>query len=108
MEVDRSHTLVVGGGMLFGKVIRKIATSGGPVDVELALFDPVSDPIEPHVHGFRADLFYSLMYDSECCGIVGLYRGGRLGVAHLHKGSAKWDSFFGIEEQSANLGFSCG
>ena len=43
---------VVRGTVVFGEVIGKIYGTGGPIYIELALFDSVAEPIETHVDGF--------------------------------------------------------
>ena len=52
MEVDWSHVSVVGGGVMFGEVISKIAFTFAPINLELILSHSVSHPIEAHVNGF--------------------------------------------------------
>ena len=75
--------------MFFGKIVSKVASARCPVNVELALFDAVSDPIEAHVHGFGADLFHFVVDDAKSGGVVGLGWGWRLGMSHFSKGCAK-------------------
>ena len=52
MKVGWLHFDVVGWLVVFGEVVCMIVVSGLPVYAELALFDSVLYPIEPHVHGF--------------------------------------------------------
>ena len=53
---------VMGWWMLLGEIIGIIIRSFSPVDDELALSDPIADPVKAHVHRFG-----SLLLD----GVVG-------------------------------------
>ena len=45
MEVQRTKTQVMAGAVVFGEVVRNIHITGCPVDVELAFFYAVVNPI---------------------------------------------------------------
>ena len=62
--------------MVLGKVIRLVGRARLPVDSEFALLDSISDPVEPHVHGFRALRLDSFVGDAFGGGVVGLDRCG--------------------------------
>ena len=42
---------VVSWTVMFGEVVGKVYSSGGPLDIELALFHAVLEPEEAHVDG---------------------------------------------------------
>jgi hypothetical protein len=50
--------------MVFRKIIPQILVSWAPINMKLSLFDPVFDPIEAHIHGPCAFLFYCSIL---CC-----------------------------------------
>jgi hypothetical protein len=58
--------------MVFRKIIPQILVSWAPIDMTLSLFDPVFDPIEAHIHGPCAFLFYCSIAVSCDCGVVSL------------------------------------
>ena len=60
--------------MVLGKVIRLVGRARLPVDSDLALLDSISDPVEPHVHGFGAFRLDGFVGDAFGCGVVGLDR----------------------------------
>lgn len=76
MEIDWAHFDVVGGGVVFGEVITVVVDSLEPVDAEVALADPILDPVETHVHSFGAFDFYSSVGKSVSGGVVGGDTGG--------------------------------
>jgi hypothetical protein len=49
---------------MFGEIVTMIFCSWFPVDDELALLDPVSDPIEAHVHISGLLLFEGVVGDA--------------------------------------------
>ena len=71
MEVQRTDTQVMAGAVVFGEVVSKIHRTGCPVDVELALFDVVANPIETHVDCLRAILSDGGVHDTVCGAVVG-------------------------------------
>ena len=81
MEVCGAHVDVVGGRMVFCVVVGQVGCSWSPVDVELALLDPVLQPVEAHVDGLGAFLFDGVCEDTMACGIVGLEWCGWLGMS---------------------------
>jgi len=64
--------------MLLGDVVRKIGDPALPVDLELALHHPVTDPVETHVDGLGAALLDSVARDAPGAFIVGDEEGGWL------------------------------
>jgi hypothetical protein len=50
VQVGGSHHDVVGGRVVLGEVVGKVACSRGPPDFKLALLDLVSNPVEPDAH----------------------------------------------------------
>jgi hypothetical protein len=73
---------------MFAEVVGFVATTFCPVNVKLALADAVADPVEAHVNGLGAFLFDGVVGDAGGGAVIGLYGGGRLGVAEFFKASA--------------------
>ena len=71
---------------MLGEIVGFVGGSWSPVDSEFSLFDAVSDSIEAHVNGFRADLFAGFVEDGGSGCIIGF--GGRrsLLVTHFFEG----------------------
>jgi hypothetical protein len=77
-----SYLLMMNRGVVLGVVVSHVVGAGFPIDDELFLRHPVSDPIESHVNGSRLMLFfYAVVCNSGCCGIVRFEWGGRLWMA---------------------------
>jgi len=58
--------------MVFGEVIGTIGATRVPKNVELALADPVADPIKSHVDGFGPLLFHGVIGNAAGSAVVGL------------------------------------
>ena len=69
--------------MVFGIVIAHICWAGPPVESELLLIFPIAEPVEPHIHRFRALGLDSIVDDAFGRGVICLNGSGRLFVAHL-------------------------
>ena len=82
--------------VVFAEVVSIILTAGAPIYKELALGDPISDPIEAHVNCFGSSLFYGVEGEADSYFVVGLDRGWRLGMAHFVKGSANGAGISGV------------
>jgi hypothetical protein len=91
---------------MFGEIIGKVVAAASPVNVEVALFDSVLDPIESHVDGFGSSLFDGAIGNARGAGVVSLQGSGALWVAHVDESSAQSFGVFSIEEEGAELGFS--
>ena len=92
--------------MMLGEVVSPIVTSFLPVDNEMALTNAISNPVEVHVDGLRAELLDCVIGDACCCVIVSLDRGGRLWVAQFNEACADGACFFTILEESSKFCFS--
>ena len=68
---------------MLGEIIGIVVDALSPVDEELAVLDAIFDPVEMHVDGFGATLFYFVIGDAGGNGIVSLDRGCRLWVPHF-------------------------
>ena len=84
MEVCGAHVYVVVGRVVFCVVVGQVGCSRPPVDIELALLDPVLQPVESHVDGLGAFLFNGVCQDTMACGIVGLEWCGWLWMAEFY------------------------
>ena len=81
IEVDWSHSFVVGRSMVFAVVVSKVAAARFPVDWVLVLVDSILKPVESHLHGFALALFACVVEDALANLIVSDDWGWRLGVA---------------------------
>ena len=71
-EILIPHGLVMLDREVFGKVIGKVLAAEFPEDTELVLMDTVLQPIESHVNGFGAALFYCVITNAGGRVVVGL------------------------------------
>jgi hypothetical protein len=92
--------------MMFGEIVSEIVGAAVPMDNEVALGNPIPNPVEAHVNGFVATLLDSTICNARSTGVIGLYWGWWLGMAHILEGCAKPSSFFAIVKQSTQFGFS--
>ena len=69
--------------VVLGKVIPPVRRAGAPVEPELFLIFAVSQPVETHIHGFRAFWLDTIVDDALGRGVVNLYGRGRLFVAQF-------------------------
>ena len=56
VEIRGADSLMVGGGMMLGKIIGTIGFAFIPENLELALADAIADPIKAHIDGFGSFL----------------------------------------------------
>ena len=56
--------------MVLGEVIGEISFTALPVDSELSLADPVSDPIKSHINGFGSLDFGGVIGETHSRGVV--------------------------------------
>ena len=56
--------------VMFCDVICFVVLTGLPIDVIMALFDAVVDPVKTHVHCAGFALAHIIIYDTVSCGIV--------------------------------------
>lgn len=108
MQVRGAYLLMVGSGVMFGMIITEIIGTWSPVDKEVALANTILNPVKTHVHGFGLALADSAVGDSGGSRVIGLDRGGRLGMAHFDEGSAEHGAIFGIVEEAGKFSFSGG
>ena len=78
------------GASVFGEVVSKIHRTGCPVDVELALFDAVANPIEMNVDCPQGILSDSGVHDNVCGAVVSANGCRGLWVTELNKGDMHW------------------
>jgi len=79
-------------------VVGEVVVAFAPVDKEVALADAVSNPIEPHVHGFRAALFDGVVTDAGGTCVVGLDGSGWLRMTHVGQNGAEHGGLFAVVE----------
>jgi hypothetical protein len=92
-------------GVVLGEIIGQVIRTPAPVDDKLALCHTVADPVKPHILGLGVALFDCAVGDSRLTGIVGLDRGGWLGMAHALDSGSQPRSFLGVVEQRSHFGF---
>ena len=93
--------------MMLGGVIRHVVSARGPINMEVALFYAVTDPIKTHVDGLGTNLLACAIGNARGGFIVGLHGSGGLGMAEFVECVAKDGAFFAVEEEGAELTFSC-
>ena len=94
---------------MLGDVVGQfVLFSGDPIDEELALFYPVSDPVETHVICFGAFVFYCPVCKPNGGGVVDFHRCWTLGVSEFFKGDADGACFPGVEEGGSDFRFHGG
>ncbi len=64
------HEPMVSGGVVLGKGSSEVVSSSSPVDNELTLVDPVSDPIKSHVNGLGTSLLDGVIGNASSTGIL--------------------------------------
>jgi hypothetical protein len=99
---------MMGRRMMLGEVVGLIGFSGLPVYDDLALFNPVADPVETHVHWSGLALLYSVVCYAISSFIVCLDGGGRLRVTEFLEGDADAAGILRDVEQGCELSFSPG
>ena len=80
---------------MLGEVVSEVCFTGRPVDVELSLFDSVSNPIESHVDCLGLVLLDGSICDSISSAVVGSDWSCGLGMSHLVKCDTQRDCFSG-------------
>ena len=93
---------------MLGEVVGEVFGAFSPVHVELPLSDPVADPVEAHVDGFRSLLLDGVIGDAVGACVVGLDRRDGLWVAEFGERGANHASVLAVEEQGADFGFRGG
>ena len=110
MKVSIAHPTVMGGRVVFGKIIGTIGGATLPENIKLFLITAVTQPPPAHVKGFgsfEADLGGK---DAVSSGVVSFEgnTGRGLRMTHLGESGDDRDSLLGIEEETANFGFGSG
>ena len=95
-------------GVVLCHVVAFIVWSRNPIVAKLKLLDPIAQPVESHVHGFRAARGDGVVDHTKCRRVVGLYVCWGLGVAHLGESMTGWDCFAEINVEGAELGLGGG
>ena len=80
-DVCRTYCLMMLGRVMLGWIIGQVEMGTLPVDSDLFLDVAVLEPIEAHIHGFRAALGHGFGEDTNGGLIVELQGSGALGVA---------------------------
>ena len=107
MNVVWPYEYVMTGLVMFGVVVGEVAFAGGPVDKELALGNPIVDPVELHVHGLGPALFAGVIGNGVGRGVVSCSGGRRLWVAHAVEDLPDGDTLLEIEEERREFCLGC-
>jgi hypothetical protein len=78
-ELATAHEAVMGRWVVLGEVIGQVVGPAAPMDNNLVLAYPVTDPVKAHVDGFGAALLDSAIGDAISAGVISLHGGGWLG-----------------------------
>ena len=89
--------------MVLCHVVAFIVWSRHPIVAKLKLLDPIAQPVESHVHGFRAARGDGVVEHAKCRCVVGLDGHWGLGVAHLNDGMTGWDRFAAVNVEDAEF-----
>ena len=89
---------MMGGGMVLGEVITKVACPLAPVDCELFLSNSVADPIEAHIDGFGLALFDCVSGNPHRSAVVRDNGRRRLGMPKFNEGCAHRDCVLTVVE----------
>jgi hypothetical protein len=81
---------------MFGVVVTDVVFGGSIVNVKLALFDSVLNPVVSHVHCLGMSLLDCAIGNSKCCCVVSLNRSCFLGVTYFFQDCSKSCSVLGI------------
>ena len=88
-----THCLMISRGVVFWDIVSNIICTWSPVNHELVLINPVSDPVESHIHFFATLLFHCAFKESNGCFIIKFHRSRWLWVARLCKGHSERKCF---------------
>ena len=97
----------MGGSEVFGIIVGNVDVAGCPENVEVALADAITDPVEAHVHGAAAFLFDGVIDYTVCACVVRLNGGGWLRMSHGNEDCAEHFGVFGVVEKGTEFCF-CG
>ena len=90
---------------MLGEIVCPIGLTFTPVDFELALPNPIADPVKPHINSLRAFLLDCVSGDATGCIVVRCHRRSGLGMPHFLEGNAQGARLFAIMEEGTKLGF---
>ena len=90
LEEVRAYQSVMAWGMVFGVVVPEVSSSGGLVNLEVAMAGAIPDPVEAHVNILRPFLLYCIVCKNHCCGVIYLHGSGGFGMSNFLKGQADW------------------
>ena len=80
---DWSDLFVVGGAVVFCETISPVFISRCPVDLTLALFYSIFQPVKSHVDCFASLLFHCAIDNAICSGVISFNRSRWLWVTEF-------------------------
>ena len=86
MKIDRANKFVVSRAVVYCEIVSQICFSFGPIDLELALGNAVSEPVEAHVDGFGSVLLDGVVENTIDGAVVSSDRGRGLFVSQFNEG----------------------
>ncbi len=87
---------VVSATVVLTLIVCKILFPGEIFDVKFPFYHSISNPEESHFHGPGMLPFHGVVGDSNCSGIIAIYGGGGLRVAHYFKRKSKNSGLFAV------------
>ena len=90
---------------MLGVVITTVESSFFPGDSQLILVHSVLHPIKTHIHCFGSFLFYDVIGNSTCRGVVSDDVQGWLWAVHLFESDDDVVAFASVEEDATEFGF---
>ena len=94
--------------MVLCHLVAFIVWAWHPIVAKLKLLDAIAQPVETHVHGFRAARGDDVVDHTKCRRVVGLDGRRGLGVDHLDESMTGWDRFTEINVEGAKIGLGGG
>ena len=70
MEVPGTYFLVLSKVKMIGEIVSKIILTWMPLNIKVPLPDLIGYPEKSHLHGPISLLFYSVIFNADCCKIV--------------------------------------
>ena len=107
-QINWPYLGMMGGWVVFRKIISPVFISWLPENFELALLHSILKPIESHINSFCTFLFDGFVEETVGCAVVGLDRGRGLFMTHFEKCISDGFRILAVDEDGANFRFCSG